>query len=217
MFDERSGMHHGVVLIVEDEHVVARALTRMLPGELTRRVAANATTAVNMLRAHSDWALFLIDVALGEDGSGLDVLDVAIDEHPSVVRALVTADATARVNNYARARWTDVIRKPFDRETLAPTLARVVSLQSSTGEVAERLASLAVAIGLSPREHELLGRLVAGKKRNELPETMGIKKSTVDTYVGAIVAKMQAEDIHEVVEDLLRGCPPRTHPERRRR
>ena len=73
-------MERTAVLIVEDDPAVANTLTHMLPRELMRRRATTASTAIRMLRAHADWALFLIDVGLGEGGSGLDVLDVAIAE-----------------------------------------------------------------------------------------------------------------------------------------
>jgi CheY-like chemotaxis protein len=120
------------VLIVEDDPLAARTLTQMLPRDLMRRRATTASTAIRILRAHADWALFLIDVGLGEGGSGLDVLHVAIAEHPSVVRALVTGDDSAHLSNHARALSTDVIRKPFSRTVLAPTLARALSSRASS-------------------------------------------------------------------------------------
>ncbi len=117
-------MERTAVLIGEDDPAVASTLTHMLPRELMRRRATTASSATRMLRAHADWALFLIDVGLGEGGSGLDVLDVAIAEHPSTVRALVTGDDSAQLNNHARALSTDVIRKPFSRAVLAPSSRR---------------------------------------------------------------------------------------------
>lgn len=206
-----------VVLIVEDETMVAHLVTRLLPRDLTRRLAPCAATAISMLRAHADWALFLIDVGLGQGGSGLDVLDVAIAEHPAVVRALVTGDSSAQVNNYARARSTDVIRKPFGAEELAPTLARVIASRSVSGELAAYIAALALRVGLSDREHEVLARLVAGEQRSELPAAMGVKKSTVDTFVAGIVAKASARNIRELVEAVLRSRHVRADTERRRR
>jgi DNA-binding NtrC family response regulator len=101
------------ILIVEEDPLAARTLTQMLPRDLMRRRATTASTAISMLRAHADWALFLIDVGLGEGGSGLDVLDVAIAEHPAVVRALVTGDDSAHLNNHARALSTDFGREAF--------------------------------------------------------------------------------------------------------
>lgn len=193
-----------MVLIVEDELSAARTLMRLLPGDLTRQAATSAAAATSMLREHANWALLLIDVELGTGGSGLDVLDFAIAEHPAVARALVTGNESAYVTNYARTRSTDVIRKPFGREALGPTLARVVSSRAAPGELAAYLATLAVRVGFSDREHETLARLVAGEKREDLPRVMRVAASAVDTYVAGVVRKMRARDIHEVVEDVLR-------------
>ncbi len=192
------------VLIVEDDPAVANTLTHMLPRELMRRRATTATTAIRMLRAHADRALFLIDVGLGEGGSGLDVLDVAIAEHPSIVRALITGDESARLNNHARALSTDVIRKPFTRAVLAPTLARALSSPASSEAVVALVTRHAVRAKLTAREHDVFARLVAGEKRAQLPLSMGIAKSTVDGYVCTILEKMGGNDVNELIANLLR-------------
>jgi DNA-binding NarL/FixJ family response regulator len=199
-------MDRSAVLIVEDDPLAARALTQMLPRDLMRRRASSAATAIRMLRAHGEWALFLIDVGLGEGGSGLEVLEVAIAEHPRVVRVLVTGDDSAHVNNHARTRSTDVIRKPFTRAVLAPTLARVLSSRSSSEAVIASVTRLAVGGRLTMREHEVLSRLVAGEKRASLPASMRIAKCTVDDYVCAILEKVDAHDINEVIANLLRDA-----------
>ena len=199
-------MDRSAVLIVEDDPLAARALTLMLPRDLMRRRASCASTAIHMLRAHADWALFLIDVGLGEGGSALDVLDFAIAEHPKVVRVLITGDDTAHVNNPARARSTDVIRKPFTRSVLAPTLARVLSSRTSSESVVAAVTRAAVGARLTVREHEVFSRLVAGEGRASLPASMQIAKSTVDGYVCTILEKVNAHDINEVMAGILRDA-----------
>jgi DNA-binding NarL/FixJ family response regulator len=197
-------VNHRGVLIVEDDPLAARTLTQMLPRDLMRRRATTASTAIRILRAHADWALFLIDVGLGEGGSGLDVLDVAIAEHPSVVRALVTGDDSAHLSNHARALSTDVIRKPFSPAVLAPTLARALSSRASSEAVVARVTQRAVLARLTAREHDVFARLVAGENRAQLPLSMGIAKSTVDGYVCTILEKMDGHDINEVIANLFR-------------
>jgi DNA-binding NarL/FixJ family response regulator len=169
-----------------------------------RRRATTASSAIRMLHEHADWALFLIDVGLGDSGSGLDVLDVAIAEHPATVRAVVTGEESAELNNHVRARSTDVIRKPFTREVLAPTLARVVSSRASSEAVVGLVAQAALASGLTTREHEVFSRLVAGESRAALPAAMEIAKSTIDGYVCTLLVKMGGHDMNEVIARLLR-------------
>jgi DNA-binding NarL/FixJ family response regulator len=210
-------MERTAVLIVEDDPRVASTLMQMLPRDLMRRRATSASSAVTTLRSHADWALLLIDVGLGDGGSGLDVLDVAVEEYPTVVRVLVTADDSADLNDYARARSTDVIRKPFTREVLAPTLARVLSARTSSEAVVALVARAAVDVSLTSREHEVFSRLVAGESRAALPASMGIARNTVDGYICTVLEKMGAHDMNEVIANLLRDALIGNGTERRRR
>ena len=57
---------------------------------------------------------------------------------------------------------------------------------------------------LSPREREVLIRVVEGRTSREIAAAIGVQPSTVDTYRSRIMAKLGVEDLPSLVRFAVR-------------
>jgi two-component system response regulator FixJ len=102
----------------------------------------------------------------------------------------------------------DFFEKPFDDEML---IARVRSAfqrgetlaeaDMRAREIAERIASL------TPRERQVLERLVAGQPNKAIGRDLAISPRTVEIYRANVMAKMKAASVSELVRLTLRAAP----------
>jgi two-component system response regulator FixJ len=103
-----------------------------------------------------------------------------------------------------KAGARDFLEKPFDedrlivvvREALAASEHAQEEVQASAGTVA-RLASL------TPREREVLQRLVAGQPNKTIAYDLGTSPRTVEVQRARVMEKMGARSLAELVRMVL--------------
>ncbi|MET0218115.1 MAG: response regulator [Burkholderiales bacterium] len=105
-----------------------------------------------------------------------------------------------------KAGAVDFIEKPFDyrqvlalvRECLARDAEQRRRLDERQG-VASRLASL------TPREREVLERVIAGRLNREIAEELAISIKTVEVHRAHLMEKLQVSSVAELVQVTLLG------------
>ena len=103
-----------------------------------------------------------------------------------------------------KAGARDFLEKPFDedrllavvREALAAS-QRAAGGQAANAGIAVRLASL------TPREREVLDRLVAGRRTRRSPTISGTSPRTVEVQRARVMEKMGARSLAELVRMVL--------------
>lgn len=102
-----------------------------------------------------------------------------------------------------RAGAVDFIEKPFDDQVLIDAIAsafksiEVKQPTAATSEVNHRIESL------TPREKEVLERLVIGKLNKTTAFELGLSVRTVEVHRARIMQKMQARSLSELVRMVL--------------
>ena len=94
-----------------------------------------------------------------------------VQEYPSELYGGLVALIFTAVGIYLGLRWT--------RPVVAPA--------SSPAEAAEAAARL----GLTPREHEILGLIAQGLSNRDIGEKLFVSENTVKTHSSRLFAKMQ--------------------------
>ena len=109
---------------------------------------------------------------------------------------------------------TDFLTKPFDDQKLLDTVQQALSQAQITYEkhaqndlMASRLALL------SPREQQVLDKVLDGKLNKVIADELNISMKTVETHRARIMEKMQARNLAELVRQIaLAGADPQGKP-----
>lgn len=103
-----------------------------------------------------------------------------------------------------KAGATDFLEKPFDDAHLLDavcaalaTSQRVHQQAAATAEIAARLATL------TPREREVLERLVAGQPNKTIAYDLGTSPRTVEVQRARVMEKMHARNLPELVRMVI--------------
>ena len=95
----------------------------------------------------------------------------------------------------------DFIEKPFNDELLLESIRNALSMdveqraaQAERAEIATRLANL------TPREHEVMEMVTAGKANKEIAQTLGVSAKTVEAHRSRVMEKMEANSLADLVK-----------------
>ncbi len=106
----------------------------------------------------------------------------------------------------------DFIEKPFSDEEILRLVQNCLEVdraqRAKDREQAERRARLAA---LTPREREVMDRVVAGRLNKQIADDLGISLKTVEVHRARVMAKMAVGSVAELVGAVLaeRGAPVR--------
>ncbi len=99
-----------------------------------------------------------------------------------------------------KAGVADFIEKPFDDEVILAAIHQALARQAGDEQVqAQRQAFRERIVTLSPREHEVMEGLVAGKANKAIAYDLAISARTVEVYRANVMMKMQAKTLSELV------------------
>ena len=141
----------------------------------------------------------LLDVRMpGMDG--LRLLDHLRDHGSDVPVIFVTA--FGNIPMAVRALKTgafDFIEKPFDgADLLARIRNALAKAAQATGRVDHRQIQARLE-SLTPREREVMERVVSGMLNKQIAGELGISIKTVETHRAQVMEKMQAQSLAELV------------------
>ncbi len=108
-----------------------------------------------------------------------------------------------------RAGAFDFIEKPFNDEDLLRSIQQALDLQArdrvqriQRAEIQARLATL------TPREHEVMEQVVAGRANKEIASALGVSVKTVEAHRAKVMDKMNAHSLAELVRMYLTTQQP---------
>jgi len=190
-----------VVHLIDDDEGVREALTILLAesGFLVRAYKSG----LDFLAAQSSGlsGCIVSDVRMpGIDG--LELQQRLKDVNSSLPLIFITGHGDIQMAIQAmRQGAVDFIEKPFDDHILIDSVNMGLQNKGTppelSGEIQTRLASL------TPREREVLERLVMGKMNKITAHELEMSIRTVETHRARIMQKMQARSLSELVRFVL--------------
>lgn len=200
------------VVLVDDHRAFSGALTALLSRQPDIEVAASVPSASAARAAIDTLApdVAVIDVDLAGE-SGIDLIEAVLSADPSS-RVVVltchddvdTAIAAARAgalgfvakDETAHELTTAIRRAARGEAHFPPHLLSHVLRRFSRGG-ADRSPDLTDVSGLTPREREVLGCMMAGLERKAIAQRLHLSPNTVRTHVRNILSKL---DVHSTLE-----------------
>lgn len=102
-----------------------------------------------------------------------------------------------------KAGVIDFLEKPFDDDRLLDALRTGLAAPGTTDAGADQATARARLAELSPREHDVLVRVVEGKLNKRIAHELGISPRTVEIYRANLMAKTGARNLAELMRIAL--------------
>jgi two-component system NarL family response regulator len=181
------------LLLVDDHPVVLSGLQAALDAQLDLHVVAIASTiadASEALKAEP------IDVALVDirlpDGSGIELLERPQDEeHSPAIILLTTFESPQYVELALRMGASGFLLKtaPIDEIVSAVRLAAAGGLAFTRDQLV--VAGRPRWKPLTPRERQVVERVVAGRSNDEIGTDLRLSSKTVEWYLGRLFERFE--------------------------
>ncbi len=198
-------------LLVADDHPVVRSGIRSLLRDAADiRIAAEAATASDVLRlaASREFDAILLDLSF-PDGTGFDVLS-ALRDRKTRVPVIVFTNALEAASRCVDAGAMAFVSKESGLDQLRAAIHAAVGGKRYIGPRAARFVDQqpeAIEAGaaalphqrLSPRELEIMLRLVRGKRPKEIAVDLNISEKTVATHRARVLKKLEVEDNRQLL------------------
>lgn len=189
------------VFVVDDDPAVRDSLAQLLrSADLAAETFASAAE-FSMAYTPDRRGCLVLDVAM-PDISGLQLqeqLNQLGIELPIII-ASGHVDVAGAVKAL-RGGALDVILKPFDPAVLLERVRAALALDAARRQTATaRREAQALLAKLSPREHEVMLRLIAGESSKQIALALGLSSKTVDIHRGHILVKLGADTVLRVAE-----------------
>ncbi|WP_371049647.1 response regulator transcription factor [Pseudomonas fluorescens] len=150
----------------------------------------------------------VLDINL-PDFNGLDLQNAIAGDRPRIPIIFITGYGDVpRSVRAMKAGAVEFLTKPFDDEVLLTAIAD--ALQSSRVAL-EREGELRVVreahATLTPREQEVLDKVVAGSMNKVIAADLGISEITVKAHRGRVMRKMKARSLADLVKKVALLSP----------
>jgi len=228
-------------LLLIDDHALFRdglslLMTQRLslPGETIEVLqAGDLTEAADVVRAHPDLSLALLDLGL-PDHQGLGTLQLwrelaplvpvvvlSADDRPDTIISAIDAGASGFIPKTARAGvMHEAISRVLAGGVYLPTLPGSPQGHDPQDWLNDGLGEQGAldAMGFSDRQVDVLRLLIEGKANKEICRLLNLSESTVKTHLGAIFRKLKVNSRTQAVVAIakagvsLKPALPRSPP-----
>lgn len=188
------------VFIVDDDPSVRDALSLLL-GIRDYRVAVFGD-AESFLKAYKkDWrGCLLLDIRMpGMDGLALQKHLASLGSELPVIIMTGHGDVTSAREAF-RALAIDFLEKPLDHRKLLAGIAEAFSRQQARTIAEMNQDQLRRLLdSLTPRETEVMQRVVAGRHNREIAVELGISPRTVEVHKARMMDKLGVGNVADLV------------------
>lgn len=198
------------VLLADNHPLILWAFQAMLeeiqPGVSVTSVSTPAAVREAVAARPGRFGLLLLDLQLGDSSSGyelladlrmrhpeLPVVVVSATDHPADVIQSIDLGASGYLpKRLSTAALADALRLVLDGGIFVPPMgpsepAPASAAASSAGQETYQTLPSFEALGLTPRQADVLGLLLQGKPNKEIARRLGLSVETVKDHVQAVL------------------------------
>ena len=190
----------GTVYVLDDEPEMVKALTRLLRS---KHFELRGFTSPNeFLQAFNpqELACLVLDVAMPE----LDGLELQRRlTHQGILIPIIFLTGHGDIPMSVRAikaGATDFLTKPVDSVALVAAVNTALQAAESRRQTISETAALAARLArLTPREHEVMKHIVAGRLNKQIAADLGTGEQNIKFHRAHIMQKMGVESLADLV------------------
>ena len=196
------------VYIIDDDAAVRDSLALLLRLHGFDTVEFEGAEAF-LSALGAEWSgIVLVDLRM-PGMSGLELqseLQARTIELPVIVITAHGETSAARTSFKAGA--VDFLEKPIDRDQLLNAVREGLRLESERVRRAGQAATITRQLArLTPREREVLDRVVEGKHNREIAADLSISVRTVEVHKARVLSKMGVERVADLLRLVLTADP----------
>lgn len=192
------------IFVVDDDQAVRDSLALLVQSAgLHVETFASAQDFLDAYRPERPGCL-ITDIRM-PGMSGLDLQERLSADHCHIPVIVLTGfgDVPAAVRAL-KGGAIDFVEKPFNPQGLLDLLQQAIVRDAELREQAEREAEVAERMALlTPREHEVMALVVAGKANKVIAIDLSISERTVELHRARIMKKMRVRSLAELMRTVL--------------
>jgi FixJ family two-component response regulator len=196
----------GVVYVVDDDDAVRDSLHWLLEASRYRVIGYDSAEKFLAEYDPAAIAVAILDVRM-PGMSGLELQEALLARKAALPIIFITGhgDVPMAVTTMKKGA-VDFIEKPFDQTALKALVERMLAeARARASEVERRRMSEALLGRLTPREQQVLERIVAGRLNKQIADDLGISIKTVEAHRANIMDKMNANTVADLMRTVLAG------------
>ncbi len=192
------------VYVIDDDVAVRQTIVAFVESAgLPARAFASAEEFLDAYEP--SWiGCLILDICM-PGMSGLDLQQQLATMPQSLPIIMVTGQADVPMAVQAmRTGAVDVIGKPFSRHALLERVQEAFARDAGARkQQAERADTLSRIARLTPREHEVMDLIVAGRHTKAIAAELKLSPKTVESYRASLMVKMTAENVADLVRRVV--------------
>jgi FixJ family two-component response regulator len=192
-----------LVLVVDDDESVRRSLRWLLVT--AGYSVATFSSGADMLehRPPEQPAVLLMDVRM-PDMTGLEVKEELARLGRDMVTIFITGHDDVAISVQAmKSGAEDFLLKPFEEDTVLDAVQRGIARQRARLQEGHQVADIGERYEtLTPREHEVCDRVVAGRLNKQIAAELGMCEQTVKVHRSRVMRKMHADSLADLVRTI---------------
>lgn len=187
-----------LVCIVDDDESIRRSLARLFRS--VRLAAETFASGKELLdrTAHDGPSCLVLDVRM-PCLDGLELQQALIDREAQIV-FLTGHGSVPMCAEAMKAGAVDFLTKPVDDEELLAAVTRALARSVEARKTGTERAAARVRLeALTPRELEVMQRVIAGLLNKQIANELGAAEKTIKIHRGRVMEKMGVESVAELV------------------
>jgi FixJ family two-component response regulator len=187
-----------MVFVVDDDESVRRSLTRLFRSVQLPAETFGSAKAFLERDAHDGPSCLVLDVRM----PGLDGLELqqTLSKRDAQIVFLTGHGDVPMCADAMKAGAVDFLTKPVDEEEILRAVNRALELSVQVRKAtADRAHARALLDTLTPREFEVMQRVIAGLLNKQIADDLGAAEKTVKIHRSRVMDKMEVASVADLV------------------